>query len=286
MTSANPGLSTKVSQYDKVSSFLVASLILAAFVTALLLILYFSQLDWSPSLMPVYRSEKLAGEQTKAKGVAEDIEEPGVEELPDVTEPQLAELVKALTNDPSSNYAAFEAVSGNMSQVGPGSGGGDWREIGNDDDDGPDDFVPDWKRWNIRYSSMSKEEYAQQLEFFGIELGAVSPNESVIQYVSQFATEPIRRTGSRKAEKRVAFRYNKESLLAKWDADILTNCGISTSQKFLMQFYPKQTRAELLRLESVALNGRSLKRVKKTTFGVRPDGSGGFEYFVLDIEYR
>ena len=278
-------LRQKFREYDKVSSFLVASLILAGFATVLLLILYLSQLDWSRAKAPVYELPKLAGNQSNPEGIAEDIEEPGVEELPDVAEPQLADAVEAVTSDPSSQRAAYEAVDGNMSEMGTGKGLGDWRQSG-PGDGGTADYIPDWERWNIRYSSANVNEYAQQLEYFGIELGAASPKANSINYVSQFATNPVRRTGTRREDKRIFFRYNKKSLLAKWDADIMTRCGVSIREKFLLQFYPEQTRAELFRLEGIALNGKSLTKVLKTTFGVRPNGSGGFEYFVMDIKYR
>ena len=76
--------------------------------------------------------------------------------------------------------------------------------------------------------------------------------------------------------------------LKRFDQRFLRSAGIKTSDRIVMQFYPKPVEDQLARIElaHAKKNGKtSVKQIKKTMFGVRRAGSG-FEYFVDSQRYR
>jgi len=73
--------------------------------------------------------------EEKPKGEADDAEDPGVEEFPEVETAQLANALEAVSNSVSSVQGALEKRSGTASQMGKGSGFGS-RDGGGNGGDG------------------------------------------------------------------------------------------------------------------------------------------------------
>lgn len=111
-----------------------------------------------------------AGRDNHEEGFERDLEAPGMEEVPELTEPQVEPSVEALT-DAVSNVVALNVPS-------KGTGG-----RGDDRPPGPPgagkNIIP---RWEIRFEASSIHAYARQLDYFKIELGAVGGGKPNIDY--------------------------------------------------------------------------------------------------------
>ena len=98
----------KVSAHDLVSSWLVALLIVIGFAVTILFLLWLTTRVYVQQRpVPVDVLDDPGGSDNF--GVGEDLEPPGVEELPDVEEPQIAETIQAVT-DAVSSVAAWESM--------------------------------------------------------------------------------------------------------------------------------------------------------------------------------
>ena len=274
---------TKVTSFDQVAGWLVALVILVGFLTAVLFLIWLTTIwDFRPKTPAIEAIEiNLPGPSAAAEGIARDIEEPGVEELAEVLEPKLAETLQAVTDAVSSQSAAMEAVQGEAGPMGSGKGLGDSRQSGPGGDGEGDGF---WERWDIRYSVEDIGKYAQQLDHFNIELGVLGGGVEGIDYVKNLSTNPQTRSikdGSQ--ETRFYFNFARPDM-QRVDAQFLSKAGISTNNRFPVQFYPDSIIKQLLTLEAAALGNHEIKDVEKTTFGVR-GSEGSFEYYVIEQKY-
>ena len=141
-----------VSAYDRTASLLVALLILVGLLVLGLVIVYFSlQLVDTSVTVPV--SLAASRPASAAMGVARDVEPPGLEEAPELTDPQLPETLSVIADAVASRQALLsnEALRADL-EAGQGSGLGDDRQAG-PGGEGPVERVPRWERWQIRYLS-------------------------------------------------------------------------------------------------------------------------------------
>jgi hypothetical protein len=276
----------KVSAYDRVSSLLVALLIVVGLFVGLMLLVWLTQVISFKPRIPAVELPDLKGRGAAAEGIARDLEEPGLEEIPEM-EPQLSETIEAVTDAISSQQAALQAFEGNAAQSGSGTGLGDSRGVG-PGGEGDLDAVPEWERLEARFTSSSLNDYIRQLDYFGIELGAMDRDSPRIDYAKNLSkAKPDSRTGTRDEENRAGRLYfiHEDSALKEWDRTLLERAGVKTKGRILAQFYPPELRQELLRLEQARMGSRSLSDVQKTVFAVRPKGSG-LEFYVVEQKYR
>lgn len=279
---------TAVSKYDIVSGFLLASVGLVGFIVGLLVLLFLLNMEWEKEIEPeMFVFEDLAGFENP-EGVAEDFEEPGVEELAEVPEPQLADALEAVTDAVSTTRAAIEAVDGTAAQMGTGSGLGDKRSSGLGG--GGTGTSNPAEKWVVQYKTERKDEYAKQLDYFGVEIGSLSKSSSLIEYASKLsASKPTYRSGTRKdeqAQKRVFFKKPDNSPVTRWDKQFLEAAGASTANRLILNFYPQKTQAMLLNLEKAKLqqDQKQFDDVKRIIFRVSNSG-GKYVYSVFKVDY-
>lgn len=279
-----PRVEVKVSAYDRVSGTLLALVVFFGLIALSLFMLWLTRvITFKPTQSKVFPIDDLAGGE-QAEGVAREFEEPGVEELADVQEPQLADAMEAVSQAPSPVSGQVQAIDGNAAQMGTGEGLGDSRAAG-PGGDGNAEAIPPHERWEINYTTSSVRAYAAQLDFFGIELGAVHRTKSDIEYARNLAqTKPDRDFGNRDEESRIYFSHlNKQ--LRDYDRQLLQKAGVDTTGKLIVQFYPAKTTQLLLSAERRALGGKPWESLQKTVFGVRGSGSS-YEYYVIRQEIR
>lgn len=276
---------TRVSSYDKLSGFLVASVAIIGFLTFLMFLIWLTLIvDWSSPSPPPPILE-LAGNDNRPEGIADDWQPPGVEEFPEVDTPQLADALEATTDAISTVRAQLEKVDGDAMEMGAGQGLGDSRARGPGSGNG--NIIPESERWQIEMSASTQAEYMKILEFFGIELGVVHELSNLIQYVNNLtaSNSPVR-NGQRKGEGRLFF-MNRSRRLRKWDENKAESSGIDLENTIVGHFYSPELREKLLLLEQAEYHpqGKTLEEVKRTYFEVKPSGSG-YEYTVKDMEFR
>ena len=279
-------LDTRVSKYEMLSSFLISSIIIVGTMVVIGFMIWMTMWDWGSRPVSIAMDEMI-GNEDRPEGVADDWQEPGVEEFPEVPQPQLADALEAMTDAVSSVKAQLEKYDGNAVQMGTGTGLGDIRERGSGR--GNSRLVPEAERWRIEYSSSRMAEYRSQLEYFGIELGAVSKTTQRIDLVSDLTRPtPTRDFTTRSQENRLYFSHTRRRLRL-WDQRIVQEAGVDdVRQRIVVQFYNDAVRQLLLTAEAEFTQGegRRLLEVQRTYFKVRPKRGGGFEFYVDRCEYR
>lgn len=276
----------KVTLYDRLAGLLTAMLFLTGTGVALLLAIWLTTFVYVTPVSPPVEYVELGGGDPN-QGIAQELEEPGVEEMADVQEPQIAETLEALTAVMSDKAATLEAISGKSNLMGSGSGLGDSRAAG-PGGGGNADVVPTWERWQVRFATNDIAVYARQLDFFQIELGAIGGGTPEVFYARNLsqATPTARQVPNGKEETRLRFNYT-DAIMKGLDRQLLTKAGIDATKKEPLQFYPPETAALLAQAEQdyAAKNSKRIEEIRRTVFGVRP-GGGGYEFFVIEQLYR
>ncbi len=285
-TSTSDAPPLHVSLYDRVASGLVALLIFVGVTVFCLFVIWLTN-RLSPTLVAVpIQAENLGGHPEGVLGDSMQLDAPDAEEISreaELEEPQveqtlaLVETVVAahlaelddpqLSDDPESGKAGRSEGTGDNPALGEGGGsaGG----------------VPRYKRWVIMYEAGSLEEYARQLDFFKIELAAVSQGR--VEYANSFSqARPRRRVADRNVEENRLYMSWTEGSLKKFDLQLLRNAGIDPRGKIILQFYPPDVEAQLAQLE-VNFRGHQPKQIRRTYFKVQRSGSG-YRFVVVDQE--
>ncbi|HMO14263.1 MAG TPA: hypothetical protein PKD64_01420 [Pirellulaceae bacterium] len=276
---------TRVSSYERVSSFLISAITVTGILTAIGFMTWLTLFEWGsrPFIAELYEE---FGNEDRPEGVADDWQEPGVEEFPEVEQPQLADALEAMTDAVSSVRAQLEKVDGNAAEMGRGKGLGDIRQRGKGK--GNSKLVPEAQRWRIEYSTTSMGDYRTQLNFFDIELGALSKTTGRIDLIRNLTSaKPAREISSRAQEKRLYFSHTQQTL-KQWDQRIARDAGVNdVNERILVQFYSQPTRQLLRDAEAAFLEKerRQLLEVQRTYFRIRPKGNG-FEFYVNKMDYR
>ncbi len=137
--------------------------------------------------------------------------------------------------------------------------------------------------WEIQFDDgIRPVEYARQLDFFKIELAAVSKNGDV-EYAWHLAQpRPDTRVGKMLDESRMN-NYWKRGNLVIAEGRLLAKAGISTQDKTMTHFYPREVELHLAELEK-KYAGRDSRAIARTRFKIRPvaDAPGTYEFFVAE----
>ena len=263
----------QVSAYDRYASMLIALLIVVGFAVVILFLLWLTTRVYAKQELPKVLLDNFG--DGAPLGNAEDLEPPGVEELPDVQEPQVADTLDAITELISSQARTYTTIRPDQ-QSGHGSGLGSKHGTGMDRGRRP----PVRK---INYSTKSLKSYATQLDYFKVELGVIQRGKLEIQYAFNLAQkEPDSRQGRSNNEKRPYFLWTGDEPMVELDKQLLRNTGIEPGNGIMLQFWPEPSWRQLLTAESLhaKANNRNLKSVRRTDFGVKPNRRG-YEIVVL-----
>jgi hypothetical protein len=127
-------------------------------------------------------------------------------------------------------------------------------------------------RWSIIYKTgQTADEYARQLDAFGVELAIISGNQLV--YVSNFSqAQPTRRTGNGPDDKRLFFLWRGQGRKGS-DLALLAKAGLQVGDNEIFQFYPARTESILEQLE-VRYKGKQPAEIRNTRFEVVQSGKG------------
>jgi hypothetical protein len=184
----------------------------------------------------------------------------------------------------STDLTILDNFESRMPTVGTGTGKGDSRPPG-PLGEGNADVVPRWERWQVRFASADIKAYAQQLDFFRIELAAIGGGKDTVDYASNLSQpNPTRRTGNSADEKRLYMTWRSGELIEAYKS-LLAKAGIDTAGRVVLQLYAPDTEAVLAGLEQQKLGMRQIRDIKRTVFGIRSK-PGGYEFYVISQEYR
>jgi len=263
---------------------LIALLLLFGITVVGLLVIFFtSRIFARNKSIPVTLASVASRPEGAALGVSRDFEPPGFEELPDVQEPQLQETLSSLADAVSSKVAILDEKAFAADLVaGKGRGAGDSRLPGIGSE-GVDEKIPRAERWEIRFQGGTLHEYARQLDTFGIELATIGA-DNMVHYAFHLSQKvPDRRVGPPEAEKRMYMVWRSGPLIEA-DRQLLGRAGIPTRGRILLQFYPTKTEQMLAALEKTHAGQHSVNDIRKTVFGVKPEGNQ-YTFYVIDQKY-
>jgi hypothetical protein len=138
------------------------------------------------------------------------------------------------------------------------------------------------RQWEIIFADgISTEEYARQLDYFRIDIGAVS-KDGHIEYISKVSQyKPQKSLGVTSAEYRLQIPWKSGALQAA-DRRLLRKAGISSQGKQLQHFFPQPLRRKLEKLEA-DYAGRSRDEIRRTRFRIQPLPEGdGYRFVVVE----
>jgi hypothetical protein len=268
-----------------VASWILALLILVGFVVAIMFLLLLTmRIVAANRSVPLELMEDLEpAPASLAAGGGEDFQEPGVEELQENIEPQLSDMLAAVTDAVTDRPAALEELVGDAAQ--PGRGAGDGRLAGPGGEGGAD-VIPFGRRTRIHYGEISQQAYATLLDYFGIELAAAGGGKAEVDYASGFSKgAPQHRTGSPDAERRVYLIWRRGSRLQEFDRNLLALAGVDTSGRQVLQFLPPGVESTLRALEKQHAGNRDETELRLTVYGIRKQDNR-YEFYVLEQHYR
>jgi hypothetical protein len=284
---------TRVTRYDIASSALLAMvLMLAIIVITLIAIWLANRLPTRVLLAPVMTAGEGGWEDgtpdatLNVESPEDPSDDPSVaEELSSVTEllqisDPLAESAEAVATlidkgeftDPnnSGNLGSAEGTGGRpLGSGGPGRGG-----------------VKREQRWFVEFADRGDlTSYAQQLDFFKIELGLLFLNEGRLIYLSELSKDhpKTREVRTGESEKRLYMNWEggdrKEA-----DAELFRKAGINPSGGNTLHFYPAELENLLAQLE-VSHAGQPPEKIRRTYFTVNRTASG-FKFAVKVQKYK
>ena len=269
-----------VTRYDQASSFLLATTVgLSLFVGLLAVAWYATRLPRPRDPVPVELIEVSGGAEDGAVNETLQLESPA-----DVTsDPSLAEVASDETEvqetldnvlamaDEAVNQAdrQFEQDARNAGKTGSAQGTGK-RALGH----GPGEAgVPREQRWFIRYADrQTLEEYGRQLDFFGVELGAIVGGKLIYLSKLSAARPEVRTETSGSGETRLYMTW-QGGARKQADLQMFQKAGIAIGSSVVFQFYPRATENRLAELE-LAYKQRRASEIRRTYFSVDAASSG------------
>jgi hypothetical protein len=295
-TVAVEGRRLHASLYDRVSSGLLATLITVGTVVSLLLSVWLSSRLFVPArkAAPVQwaqiNQEGEGGGDGRATGGSQldtPSKEPVVGKDPETAD--VEEIVSGVDRAVATKAAEMEQpdLAEAMRQGSQGTGGGIFGGPG--DGRGLDrgkgrPGLP--RHWEIAFpKGNTLEAYARQLDFFGIELGVLRRDSTIVYAFHLAKPKPDTRVvgDPEKNENRYYLSW-RDGDLQKADRALLARAGIQAEDQVVLQFLPRETEEKLYLLEG-SYRGLERKKIGKTRFGVQPAGDG-FAFYVLEQTVR
>ena len=280
-----PEPAMKVNSFDRLSAGMIAFVFGLILVVAGIVIWWLTTRPPRTQFLTPMEMVEVGGEEDGSPDETLQLESPEdptenpspTDEVMEETElTELVEDVVELADNATQQVNAIPvAKPGN-----PGSAVGTGRaRLGN----GPGNAVPNEERWYIKYSDKtSVDEYAKQLDFFGIEMGALLPTGQ-LALLSNMSTSPKKATkSSGKGEARLYMTWQAGNRKAA-DETLFKKIGVDVSNAILFHFYPKKTEQMLLQLE-FDYKKRKASEIRRTYFVAAKKGSG-FQFVVTKQTY-
>jgi hypothetical protein len=136
-------------------------------------------------------------------------------------------------------------------------------------------------QWEIVFDDETTyEEYARQLDFFKIEIGAVSKSGR-IEYIAKVSQpRPEKRVGKQETDYRWRIAWQKGNLHVA-DRKLLAKAGIRSGDKELLHFFPVEVQARMAALER-DYKKREAKDIRRTRFQIVEDKGGAYKLVVVE----
>jgi hypothetical protein len=272
----------RVTQYDQVSSGMITIFAGLLALCALVILIWVSnQVPKPPEPVPVELLELPGGvaDGSPDETLRVDSPEPERADASEAETPsEMTEIEQTLETVVENSTDAAQQVQqqfdvGIQSTGKPGSAKGTGRApLGHGPGMGG---LPREQRWFVRFGDRSSvEEYAKQLNFFKIEVGALLPDGRLAYLSNLTAPKPsVRYVQTGANEKRLYMTWQGGERRGA-DVELFQKAGIDISAETpVFHFYPPELENRLATLEKEYRN-KTAKQIRRTYFSVDVDGSG------------
>jgi hypothetical protein len=227
-------------------------------------------------------ADSFDGRDRNPAGYEQSIDPPGTEELEALKESSFEISLELAVESASTVAVAVESADALVTAKGVG----DERKPG---PSGSGDGVPNYARWELKFMADGLQQYAEQLDFYQIELACIGGREE-IDYANHLSSSPTMRSASPQEENklhRLHFIWREDGPLKRYDEQLLNRAGVRTAGRLILRFIPKELERELLEkeFEYAKRAGRSVPEIEKTVFESRAAGKGA-EFAVIHQSYR
>jgi len=297
-----------VTTYDRVVSILLTFIMIFGLGTATFGAIWFSNQQWithrpPPKIDVIEVIEDVEGGGAEDGVLGESLYAPGPESLevssavnPDDVVSDTPAVEQQMTAILDAVGAAMEISETLMMGTDVGSsalpggnpkGTGKHRNLGKGPGDGGG--VKRQERWEITFDAgQTEQEYAIQLDFFRVELGAIVERKMYMVQNMSRSKPDVKITAGGPDEKRLYFSWRSGGR-RQIDLNLLTKAGVPLAGNVIvLQFYPFETEQLLARLErdylQMAKGHTDMRVVRKTKFSVVRKG-GGYEFRITKQEY-
>lgn len=149
-------------------------------------------------------------------------------------------------------------------------------------------MIPPEQRWFIMFDESTLNQYARQLDFFDIELGAYVPARPpkrgrLVYLGSVSSSNPEVRESDGASDGRLYLMWQADRF-AERDRALFRRAGIEMPGASFVLFLNAKTEQLILKTEE-AWRGRKASEIRRTYFRVVPDGAG-FRFKVTSQSYR
>jgi len=140
------------------------------------------------------------------------------------------------------------------------------------------------QRWIVEFADKGDlKSYAAQLDFFGIELGALFQADGRLVYMGKMSADPpttrVINQGAAGGESRMYMNWADGSEDRRQaDVELFQKAGIDASAATILHFYSSETESLMATIEQEYGN-RTADEIRKTFFRVRRSGSS-YEFYV------
>lgn len=274
----------RVNRFDVLSSLFAALIWFLGILVSVMFLLWCLAHVATPREKPVPPDVKFLG--AAAAGGEPDFQQPDGPEIENLTEPDLTEVVAQIER--ASTQVAGNPVSGDGGQVATGVFSGP--DVAPPGDPDGEDIVPRWERWQLLFNTTSQENYADQLDGFGIELGVFGGGVGGIDYVGSLSGNlAVRNTTKPEQERRLYFSWREANKLIRYEQNLLRAAGVSLAERNVVKFIPADLENKLATLEltyAAENSVQDVKQIAKTVFESRARDDDGYEFVVIKQRYR
>jgi hypothetical protein len=270
-----------VNAYDRTASLIVALLVMVGCVVVGMAVVFFTG-KFVRTIEPIPVVPVEATSANANQGLAEEPDPPGVEDAPDLSEPQLQDTLETLTNAISEKVLISDALVDAEKEAGKGKGLGDARMAG-PGGDGVVERVPRWQRWKIRFQPDSAAEFAQWLDYHKIEIGVLG-RDNQVHYGFDFSSPtPKLKSGAPNAETR-GYTSAADGPMPTLTMELARKADIAKFGSIVLLFYPFEVESVLWTMEKEYSGNRDANDIRETVFTVVRDGKE-FKFEVIDQKY-
>lgn len=278
-----------MSGFERISSLLIAMAMLTGILVSFLFLVWLTSGDRERDNRLKEPIELQVTGGPAVESFDAELTTPGFEEISDLIDPAVENSLRAMDDAIDTVPASWHSIESNSAMTTNAVFGRSGQSIARPP--GPlsaEDIVPRFERWKLRFVAKDIEYYAKQLDFHGIELGAIGGSVPGVDYASELATSPAARWGDSKSEDRLYFIWTRPGPLMDFDRQLLKRANVELKDRTKLKFLPKNLENKLawMELENAKSQGKSNVAVIAETIFESRSVEDGFEFMVVEQIYR